>query len=178
MIKRKKYVFDLDNTLIYTDDLNNLAYNNALQLCDLSEINDKKRVTKNTILEYYPNISKDKYRKIIETKKRFFASNLEKTIGNSRVLDVLRAQSPENSILWTSAEKDRTELLLKFYGIDKCFGKLYFSEKSNIKNDLDEMCKFFKCEREELIIYEDNLIVISELSKLSVSFEKINAKIS
>lgn len=42
MITMKRHVFDLDNTLIYTDLLNNDSYNYALNLLGLATIVDCK----------------------------------------------------------------------------------------------------------------------------------------
>ncbi len=43
------YIFDLDNTLIFTDDLNNLAYQNALMEYQLPIIESSKRITRKDI---------------------------------------------------------------------------------------------------------------------------------
>lgn len=72
MITMKRYVFDLDNTLIYTDSLNNDSYNYALSLQGLAPINDCKRITRDIVFKKYPNLNNVQKNKIIELKQEYF----------------------------------------------------------------------------------------------------------
>jgi len=69
MITMMRHVFDLDNTLIYTDSLNNDSYNYALKKLGLATINDCKRITRDVILSKYPEINSFQKNEIIELKQ-------------------------------------------------------------------------------------------------------------
>ena len=49
----KKYVFDLDNTLVYSNSLNNESYNYALRLLGKSYLTEIKRITRNVVFQKY-----------------------------------------------------------------------------------------------------------------------------
>lgn len=66
----KCYVFDLDNTLVFTDVLNNEAYNFVLKKFGLSEIRYVDRITREIIFQKYPCI--EKLKDEITALKQFF----------------------------------------------------------------------------------------------------------
>ena len=72
------YVFDLDNTLVFTDALNNEAYNFVLKKFGLSEIRNVERITREVVFQKYPEVEKWKD-EIIALKQNFFLNNLERT---------------------------------------------------------------------------------------------------
>ena len=65
------YVFDLDNTLVFTDALNNEAYNFILKKFGLSEIQNVERITREVVFQKYPEVEKWKD-EIIVLKQKFF----------------------------------------------------------------------------------------------------------
>lgn len=170
----KWYIFDLDNTLIYTDSLNNESYNFALKYKGLTTIKTCGRVTREIILECYPYIRDEDIKEIIDIKRRYFNSNLDKTILNILLEEVLKSQENHHCILWTSAEKERTWKLLKYYDMDSLFNYVIISDKKNIINDIKFICDLAECDLKELIIFEDNLVVIEELENLHVKVINVN----
>jgi len=78
----KRYIFDLDNTLVYTDSLNNDSYNYALKKLGLASINDCKRITRDVILSKYPELNSFQKNEIIELKQKYFMNNLKRTSPN------------------------------------------------------------------------------------------------
>lgn len=162
----EKYVFDLDNTLIYTDLLNNESYNYALKLSNLKSINNYQRITQDVVFSEYPYLKETQKKKIIELKQAYFINNLNRTTPNTLLLGFLKKQKPERCILWTSANKSRVVAILGHYNISRCFKSIVFSSKNNVIQDIDEICKIFKCSVEDLVFCEDDLYVLNEIHKV------------
>jgi DNA processing protein len=167
-VKLNRYVFDLDNTLIRTNSLNNNAYNYALSTLDLPVINSYARITRDIVFKEYPNLSKEQKELITQLKQDYFINHLQLTSVNEHVLKALHSQSAEHCILWTSADKVRVQALLTYYKIDNAFNEVLFSDKNNTKQDIEKICKIFKCNSEELIFYEDNHEILERLQKLKM----------
>lgn len=164
-----RYIFDLDNTLIYTNALNNKSYNYALQLQALSPISDCERVTRDIVLIKYPHLNNEIKRKIIELKQEFFVGNIHETKPNESLLKILKSQKTEHCILWTSADETRVNALLEHYKIDNSFKKIIFSNKTNVSQDVESMCQLFGCTSEHLLFHEDNQEVIKKLKELNLN---------
>lgn len=168
MIITKKYVFDLDNTLIYTDCLNNYSYNYALKCYGLAPINYFKRITREIVFKNYPQLTDVQKDRIVNLKRYYFINNLHITKGNDLLIKMLKSKSKSNCILWTSAERIRVKAILEYYNINKLFKNIFFSSKTNIIYDLNKICKLHNCKSEQLVFYEDNLDVIRQLEKLDL----------
>ena len=76
LLDAKKYVFDLDNTLVYTNSLNNESYNYALRLLGKSYLTEIKRITRNVVFQKY-NLSVDEKKRLIEYKQNYFLKNIK-----------------------------------------------------------------------------------------------------
>ena len=173
----KIYVFDLDNTLIFTDKLNNDSYAYALNQLKLSEIYDCARVTRDIVFNAYPNLGIEEQNKIIELKQRFFSENLNETKLNQDLYDVLTSKNPVSCVLWTSADEFRVQFLLNHHKIENCFRSILYSKKDNLLHDINEICDMCKCKPTQLIFYEDNKNVINKLLKLKLQVIYYNLKL-
>ena len=165
----KYYVFDLDNTLVFTDVLNNEAYNFVLKKFGLSEIRYVDRITREIIFQKYPCIEKWED-EITALKQFFFINHLDRTLPSKELFLKLVNSSKDENILWTSAEEVRVFAILEHYKITEKFKKVLFSEKTDVEKDVGEMCKLFKCSQEDLIFFEDNFKVIYELERLKLRY--------
>lgn len=165
----KRYVFDLDNTLVYTDSLNNDSYNYALKKIGLATINDCKRITRDVILSKYPELNSFQKNEIIELKQKYFVNNLKRTSPNTSVVQVLQDQNVELCILWTSADEARVLAILEHYKIYNLFKKVLFSSKLEVVKDIEKICEILECGFEHLIFYEDNQRVIQDLHQLNLN---------
>ena len=165
----KRYVFDLDNTLVYTDSLNNDSYNYALKKIGLATINDCKRITRDVILSKYPELNSIQKNEIIDLKQKYFVNNLKRTSPNTSVVQVLQDQNVELCILWTSADKTRVLAILDYYKINNAFKKVLFSSKLEVPEDIVKICELLECGIEHLIFYEDNQRVIQDLQRLNLN---------
>lgn len=169
MMIEQKYVFDLDNTLVYTDILNNDSYNYALNILGLPEINNVKRITREVVFVKYPYISMTLRNDILELKQDYFKKNLHVTVPNNTLLKLLLMQKKANCILWTSANSNRVKETLKYYDIEEEFISVIFSKKQNIDLELEKIYKIFKCKLEQIIFYEDNKEIIKRLLELGAN---------
>lgn len=169
MIAMKRYVFDLDNTLIFTDLLNNDAYNYALDIHELAPIIDCRRITRDVVFKKYPYLNNLQKNEIIELKQGYFMNNLKRTIPNKSLLKVMVAQNINHCMLWTSADETRVTALLEYYNICSTFRKILFSNKIEVVQDIKKTCELFECDLDHLIFYEDNRRVIDELQNLKIS---------
>lgn len=164
----KRYVFDLDNTLIYTDSLNNDSYNYALNRQGLAPIKGCKRLTQDIIFHRYRDMNNAQKNEIIESKQEYFVNNLNSTVPNTSLLQVLKAQSVESCMLWTSANKTRVLAILEYYNICNAFRKILYSNKIEVTQDINKICELFECDLEQLVFYEDNRRVIEDLQQLKL----------
>lgn len=165
----KRHVFDLDNTLIYTDSLNNDSYNYALNQLGLATINDFKRITRDVVFRRYPDLNDVQKNEIIALKQKYFVNNLKRTLPNTSMLQLLEVQNVELCVLWTSAEEERVIAILKHYKICNSFKKIIFSNKTELIQDIERICEILECSFEHLIFYEDNKSLIKELQQLNLN---------
>lgn len=102
------YVVDLDDTVVLTKNLNNDAYNYALEKHGQKRIKTTKRITREKLI-------KKPGKKLIDDKQSYFAQKWLKyrVIVNEELLNILQNQKPQACYLWTSADKSRAEFISK-----------------------------------------------------------------
>ena len=149
-------VFDLDNTLVFTDKLNNESYNYALSQIGKEKIVDVKRITRATVYSRC-ELTENEKQQIVRIKQEYFINNIYKIEKNNELILKLRSLNPPQCVLWTKAEKVRTEAILKYLCIDKCFSNVFYSPKNNIENDLEIICNLYNCSKEDLVFYDDDI---------------------
>lgn len=163
-----KYIFDLDNTLVFTDDLNNEAYNYALVKLDKKPIYDKKRITREIVFSKY-ELTEEEKNYLVNLKQEYFLENVEKIHKNEDLLKFLTSKSPADCILWTSAEKCRVEAILSYLSLFNAFSWIIYSSKISIEKDLDKICKHFQCSKSRLVFYENDSKVLNELKLFEIN---------
>ena len=166
----KKYVFNLDNTLFYTDNVNNYKYKISLLTfgLDIKLVSKIKRITREVIVKKYPFISKKQLHGIINRKEKIYPQFLEQVIPNKKLLRFLNTKKARNCILWTSASKKRVISILNYFNIENKFCKLMFSKKENMRKDVEKICSFFCCEQRDLVFFENNKKVVKQLKKTNI----------
>ena len=152
----KSFVFDLDNTLVFTDALNNEAYNFALKQQQREPIAGVQRITREIVFSRY-TMTQEQKRELVALKQSYFIENIKKVLLNDKLISFLRELPEERCVLWTSAEEARVESILEFFDLKKCFAKVFYSKKHNVERDLLTICDFLKCTREELIVFDDEV---------------------
>ncbi|MBO7219479.1 MAG: HAD hydrolase-like protein [Clostridia bacterium] len=157
----KYYIFDLDNTLIFTDSLNNESYNYALTKLKLSPIKTDKRITRSIVFKKYQNLTNDDKNNLIKIKQNYFITHIQKTIPNTHLLNTLQNNKKEQCILWTNCEKTRAIALLKYYQLNNCFAHIVYYDKNNIQESVDKILKLCNCNLLNIEIYDDNINIIN-----------------
>lgn len=148
------YAFDLDNTLVYTDELNNESYNFALIQQGKRPLEKVQRITREVVLKNY-SLDDEEKATLIKNKQEYFIQNIKKLRLNDKMISFLKQLSPMKCVLWTRAEEIRVECILDQLELRQYFAKVFYSSKENIEKDIHEICIYFQCQREELIIYDD-----------------------
>ena len=143
------YVVDLDDTLVFTKQLNNDAYNFALEQNGQCRVKTSKRLTRENLNEI---LSK----KLIADKQNYFTQKWLKyrVVVNEDILKILQNQEKENCYLWTSADKIRAEHILKELDLYKYFNKIIFDDKKNFNDSLKMLKDVTKSNA--FFIFEDN----------------------
>lgn len=157
-----KHIFDLDNTLVFTDELNREAYNYALVSLGKEPIYDEKRITREVVFSRYKLTEVEK-NSLVELKQKYFSSHLEKMQINKDLLNLLLKLSPSECILWTSAEECRVEAILNYLGLNNAFSWIFWSDKVNVNEDLEKICLHFQCSKSQLKFYEDDSQILNKL---------------
>lgn len=161
------YVVDLDDTLVCTKNLNNDAYNYALEKNGERRVKTKKRLTRD-------NLGREITSKIIADKQNYFVQKWVKyrVVINEYLLNILQKQGVKNCFLWTSADVNRATYILKELDLNKYFNKVIFDDKKDFNISLKRLKDITKSN--VFLIFEDNEDLIKN-QKIKL-IEKINVK--
>jgi phosphoglycolate phosphatase-like HAD superfamily hydrolase len=77
-----RYVFDLDDTLIMTTELNNTSYNMLLQSYQ-TPIIASTRITRDVVFNNYSNLTELQKNEIVKLKQFYFMENIHCTRPNT-----------------------------------------------------------------------------------------------
>jgi len=149
-----KFVFDLEGTLVHTDELNTKCYNDALQKFGHKPILNIKRVTRN---------NKITDEKIYKEKQQLFLERLNEVKLNDRFVKILR-ECKDNAVIFTSSDAIKARAILKHFDLSSF---RIVSKTENIDLDIQKLCEFFSCSREQLVFFDDDKELRSKLGKLS-----------
>ena len=158
------YVVDLDDTLVLTKNLNNDAYNFALEQNGQRRIKTNKRLTRE-------NLGETPSKKLIADKQNYFTQKWLKyrVVVNEEILKVLQNQNKENCYLWTSADKNRADFKLKELDFYKYFNKIIFDHKKDLNSSLKRLKDITKSN--VFLIFEDN----EKFFKKTISRERVES---
>lgn len=143
------YVVDLDDTLVLTKNLNNDAYNFALEQNGQRRIKTNNRLTRE-------NFDETASKKLIIDKQNYFAQKWLKyrVVVNEEILNLLNNKDKENCYLWTSADKNRADFILKELDLYKYFNKVIYDDKKDLNSSLKRLKDITKSN--VVLIFEDN----------------------
>lgn len=164
------YVVDLDDTLVLTKNLNNDAYNFALEQNGQRRIKTNNRLTRE-------NFDETDSKKLIIDKQNYFAQKWLKyrVVVNEEILNLLNNQDKENCYLWTSADKNRADFILKELDLYKYFNKIIFDDKKDLNSSLKRLKDITKSN--VFLIFEDNEKFFKKtISRERVEFDKFKVK--
>ena len=85
-----KLIFDLENTLVFTDNLNTKSYNLSLEKNNQKPIIFSKRLTRSIIKEYLNTSDDFLINKIIEDKQKIFFNLINEVKPNRVLVDLIK----------------------------------------------------------------------------------------
>lgn len=158
------YVVDLDDTFVLTKNLNNDAYNFALEQNGQRRIKTNNRLTRE-------NFGETDSKQLITDKQNYFAQKWLKyrVVVNEDILDLLKTQDKANCYLWTSADKSRAEYILKELDLYKYFNKVIYDDKKDLNSSLKRLKDITKSN--VFLIFEDN----EKFFKKTISRERVES---
>lgn len=145
-----KYFIDLDDTLVNSTELNNDAYNFALEMHGNNRIITNNRITRETLVNI-ENIND-----IISLKQKYFTSAWlpYRLILNIELIEKLKLFNYKNCYLWTKADSTRVNKILKYCNISHYFKDIIFDKKENFEISVKHLKTSFH--ENKIIIYENN----------------------
>lgn len=162
-----KHIFDLDNTLVYTNEANNDAYNMALIQLGMKPIEGVERITREIVFEKYSNLTDLQRCRIVEKKQELFP--LEKTRTNKDLLWFVRQIGRDNCFVWSGADPMRGRAILRYHEMETLFADVQFSKKENITQELFELSRCLGISLQDITIYEDIDEYIIELRNIGIT---------
>ena len=158
------HIFDIDNTLFFTNELNNKAYIFALSSLGLKALVPCKRITRTVVSLWYPFLTDEDLTAIVRLKQTYVNENLHLVSINNDLYRLLQEIERNKVGLWTAADPSRIQKILDYTGITN-YTYIRFSDKSqdDIYYGIQEFCHIFKCEKDQLCFYEDDKKVIEYL---------------
>ncbi len=127
-------IFDLDGTLINTDEVNFFAYKEAIQTVkklDLTLLlkNHRRRFTRGDLFLAIKHLTSQEYSRIIEIKDDVYHKYLNKSEINTCVFDTLKRFSESNKVvLATNSHKVRADMVLKHHDLKSIFDHFFYKE--------------------------------------------------
>lgn len=170
------HILDIDNTLFFTNDLNNKAYIFALSSLGLKALTPCKRITRTVVASWYPSLTNTEMNDIIRMKQTYVSENLHLISINVDLHQLLREVGPNMVGLWTAADPIRIKKILDHNNITN-YTCIRFSDKSqdDICHGIQEFCHVFHGEKDQLCFYEDDKNVISLLQSHNVQVVEVLA---
>ena len=107
------HIVDVDNTLVFTDELNTAGYVHALACMALEPHKVVPRITREIVQEWYPQLSEYDLVHMATLKQAYVESHLDMSQLNDSVARVLSTYGNERCALWTAANPERIRMLLR-----------------------------------------------------------------
>jgi HAD superfamily hydrolase (TIGR01509 family) len=167
----KVVVYDLDNTLVLTDEANNYSYIEVLGRFgyDTSRLKSTTRITSTSIQISYPEIARFKLWRIRRNKLKVFLNNLHLVHLNDMVIATIEEYKNLAVIIWTSSNRKRALTQIKHFNIYCDW--ILFSPKdtaATIEKIVAKIEKKYRVERRQIVFFDDDAKTISLLGKAGV----------
>ena len=169
---RKLIICDVDNTLLFTDRLNNKSYIEAAKKIGVvlpKGLFDEPRITSKKIREQFRNLEMDVLKRLKEEKLKYFLSHLDEIIVNKKLLSEIQSQKPGSVCLWTSSLKERAVAECNYFDIQ--YDELIVFDKENV--GIDEINKIinhllgkYSVDSKKVLIIDDDSSFLGKVKKL------------
>jgi beta-phosphoglucomutase len=175
VINKHLLIFDLDGTLVNTDDVNFLAYKDAIQKItnlDLALLHETdERFTREKLYSIIPNLQSQEHEKIIEMKNSAYEKYLHKSKVNNFILKIIDKFSQTNKIvLATNSHKDRANMILRHHGLINLFDNMFYKEDyKKQRNKFQHVFSFLGITDPSLVlVFEDDVNEILKAKLLGI----------
>ena len=172
-IMTKLIICDIDNTLLFTDKLNNKAYIYAakilkIQLPDV--VLNAPRITASLIKKYAKNINNSTFEKLQDKKLNYFLGHLEQIKINQKLLNEIKENS-DFIYLWTSSNERRA--LAECCVLKIPFDELISFDKKNssvkvLRKMIFGIMAKIKISSVDIIVYDDDENFLNKIAQLGV----------
>ena len=153
-------VFDLDGTLINTDYANFLSYRAAIEQIIQPRLNlnfnPNKRVTREEIRAFFPDISEENFEKIIKIKESLYQDYLHETKLNREIAGILERFTNKDIVLVTNSRQKRATLLLTHHSIIDKFTYRYYRENMTSTNKYQHVLTVLHISGSFVVVFENN----------------------
>lgn len=157
-------VFDLDGTLVDTDEANGLAYQKAVYESIGKHITlDGGRITRETLRETL-NLDVATLNRIAYHKESIFEDYLDRT-NPLPALQIVQHLSDANVVLLTLARKKRAISVLKYHHALSSFNNMYFKEDYDGASKFEYLRKQLSSNFEQVILFENEQEMITDAIK-------------
>ncbi|WP_188110028.1 HAD hydrolase-like protein [Sulfurimonas hydrogeniphila] len=168
-------LFDLDGTLIDTDEANFLAYKEAVKQVKNIDLDllyqSDERFTREKLRVIIPNLTAKEFKRIIEIKTNVFYKYLQNTKLNIAIVEVIKQFAKTNKIiLATNSHKRKANLLLKHHSLSDIFYEKYYKENyTSVENNkykyiLDDL----NAQPNDVVVFEDTKDEITKAMLLNI----------
>ena len=178
VINKHLLIFDLDGTLVHTDEVNLLAYKDAIQkITNLALLHENnERFTREKLYSIIPNLQSQEYEKIIEMKNSVYEKYLYKSKVNNFILKIIDKFSQTNKlVLATNSHKDRANMILRHHGLINLFDNIFYKEDyKKQRNKFEHVFSYLGITDPSLVlIFEDDVNEILKAKLLGIPANNI-----
>jgi phosphoglycolate phosphatase-like HAD superfamily hydrolase len=177
--KESILIFDLDGTLIETDEANLYAYKEAIKQVKkfelLSYCSTNMRFTSEELIQVFPMLDTKEHNEIINIKNSVYIKYLNKTSINMELFTIIHKFSKTNTIiLATKANQKRADLILKYHNLEDFFDyKFYNQSYKGNSNKFEYILKCLKIDPKQSIIFENDKVEIESAKLVDIPEDNI-----
>lgn len=177
-IKNYLIIFDLDGTLLSTDEVNYFSYKEAIRLVkniSLDLIFEKNcRITGDKLYSIINGLTVQEYEKIINIKNNVYRKYLHKSKVNDCILNIAEFFCSENQVvLATNGRKNRIKMILKYHDLEKFFSFNFYKEDYGSNNKFMHVLKFLNASPDYVIVIENDEVEVSKAIFSGIPAENI-----
>jgi beta-phosphoglucomutase-like phosphatase (HAD superfamily) len=154
-------IFDLDGTLINTDEVNFFAYKEAIQKVKKLDLHilhkNNERFTREKLYSMIEHLSAQEHKNIIEIKNDVYHKYLHKSKVNHYILEVIIKFAQTNKIvLATSSHKSRANMVLEYHSLKNIFDYKFYKEDYENNNKFLHVLDYLNVDPSIAIVFEND----------------------
>lgn len=172
-------LFDLDGTLVHTDEANFLAYQQAVKqvMPNMSiEQQSNLRFDSDELYRQLPDLSTFEYMRIIACKRKLDNEFISHTHLNSDLVTKLKKLSQiSQTYLVTNAHEARAQLTLKKHNLTHLFDGMFFKEDRGCDaNKYQHALSNIAVAKENVIVFENESIQVRHAHAAGIPIQNIH----